>query len=146
MSISQAKRTELHQELREKLTVDTADTLMEHLPPGGWGEVATKSDIESLRVATKTDIELLRVATQRDIAELKAATQQDIAELKAATQADIAELKAETQSEFALVRKDLQLLEARLIEKLNKTIIKQNRWMIGILGSLVVAMIIALVR
>lgn len=102
MSISQAKRTELHQELREKLTVDTADTLMEHLPPGGWGEVATKSDI--------------------------------------------AELKAETQSEFALVRKDLQLLEARLIEKLNKTIIKQNRWMIGILGSLVVAMIIALVR
>lgn len=146
MSISQAKRTELHQELREKLTVDTADTLMEHLPPGGWGEVATKSDIESLRVATKTDIELLRVATQRDIAELKAATQQDIAELKAATQADIAELNAETQSEFALVRKDLQLLEARLIEKLNKTIIKQNRWMIGILGSLVVAMIIALVR
>ena len=146
MSISQAKRTELHQELREKLTVDTADTLMEHLPPGGWGEVATKSDIESLRVATKTDIELLRVATQRDIAELKAAAQQDIAELKAATQADIAELKAETQSEFALVRKDLQLLEARLIEKLNKTIIKQNRWMIGILGSLVVAMIIALVR
>ena len=126
--------------------MDTADTLMEHLPPGGWGEVATKSDIESLRVATKTDIELLRVATQRDIAELKAATQQDIAELKAATQQDIAELKAETQSEFALVRKDLQLLEARLIEKLNKTIIKQNRWMIGILGSLVVAMIIALVR
>ena len=102
MSISQAKRTELHQELREKLTVDTADTLMEHLPPGGWGEVATKSDI--------------------------------------------AKLSAETQAEFALVRKDLQLLEVRLIEKLNKTIIKQNRWMIGILGSLVVAMIIALVR
>ena len=146
MSISQAKRTELHQELREKLTVDTADTLMEHLPPGGWGEVATKSDIESLRVATKSDIESLRVATKTDIELLRVATQRDIAELKAATQADIAELKAETQSEFALVRKDLQLLEARLIEKLNKTIIKQNRWMIGILGSLVVAMIIALVR
>jgi hypothetical protein len=146
MSISQAKRTELHQELREKLTVDTADTLMEHLPPGGWGEVATKSDIESLRVATKSDIESLRVATKTDIELLRVATQRDIAELKAATQADIAKLSAETQAEFALVRKDLQLLEARLIEKLNKTIIKQNRWMIGILGSLVVAMIIALVR
>ena len=101
-TIDNALRTNLHQVLREKLTVDAADTLMDHLPPGGWSDVATKTDI--------------------------------------------AELKAETQSEFALVRKDLQLLEARLIEKLDKTIIKQNRWMIGILGSLVVAMIIALVR
>jgi len=157
MAISQGKRTELHQELREKLTVDTADTLMDYLPPDGWSEVAMKSDLASLEVALKSDITsleaamksdlaLLRAEVKADIAELRTSTQSDIAELRTATQKDIAELKAATTSEFALIRSELQLLEARLVEKLNKTIINQSRWMIGILGSLVVAMIVSLVR
>ena len=146
MAISQGKRTELHQELREKLTVDTADTLMDYLPPDGWSEVAMKSDLASLEVALKSDLALLRAEVKADIAELRTATQSDIAELRTATQKDIAELKTATTSEFALLRSELQLLEARLVEKLNKTIINQSRWMIGILGSLVVAMIVALVR
>jgi len=94
----------------------------------------------------KSDLALLRAEVKADTAELRTSTQSDIAELRTATQKDIAELKAATTSEFALIRSELQLLEARLVEKLNKTIINQSRWMIGILGSLVVAMIVSLVR
>ena len=36
-----------------------ADTLMEHLPPAGWGDVARQSDIESLRVNLKDEINVL---------------------------------------------------------------------------------------
>ena len=31
---------------------------MEHLPPVGWADVATKHDLDQLRVATKHDLEM----------------------------------------------------------------------------------------
>jgi hypothetical protein len=135
MAISQAKRTELHQELREKLTVDTADTLMDHLPPDGWSEVAMKSDLTSLKVALRSDMKALELALRSEIALLRADTAANIAALQAATKADIAALQAE-----------MLLMEARINSKIATLIAKQNKWMTGVLASLVVAMIIALMR
>ncbi len=45
----------MHSVLRKKLGVTTANTLVEHLPPSGWSEVATKTDIRFLeeRLTTK---------------------------------------------------------------------------------------------
>ena len=45
----------MHSVLREKLGVTTANTLVEHLPPSGWSEVPTKTDIRFLeeRLTTK---------------------------------------------------------------------------------------------
>jgi hypothetical protein len=50
---------------------EEAATLMEHLPPLGWGEVATKRDLDQLAVATKRDLDQLAVATKRDFDELR---------------------------------------------------------------------------
>ena len=85
MSTSQAKRTALHHESREKLTVDTADTLMDHLPPGGWSDVATKADVE-----------LSQAATQRDIAQLRS----DFAVSFAGVDTEFAKLRAEIEKGF----------------------------------------------
>ena len=58
---SEAERFTLHQTLRSLMPEAVADTLMAHLPPAGWSDVARRSDIDELRVATKHDIDLLSV-------------------------------------------------------------------------------------
>lgn len=54
----------MHSRLREIMGDEEAASLMEHLPPVGWAEVATKTDLENLRAATKSDIENLAAATK----------------------------------------------------------------------------------
>ncbi|MGA1447812.1 MAG: hypothetical protein ACO33F_03085, partial [Ilumatobacteraceae bacterium] len=39
-------RLRLHHSLREKIGITVADELMEFLPPGGWGDLARRSDLE----------------------------------------------------------------------------------------------------
>ena len=46
MAINQEDRHDMHQRLREVLGEKQAATLMEHLPPVGWADVATKRDLE----------------------------------------------------------------------------------------------------
>ena len=46
MSISEAQRFDMQVGLRSHLGDDVANTLMEHLPPSGWSDVARKQDID----------------------------------------------------------------------------------------------------
>ena len=55
MQIDERTRREMYEQLEAVLGTQTADALMEHLPPVGWAEVATKSDLAAMRV----DIEAL---------------------------------------------------------------------------------------
>lgn len=45
MGIDEASRRRLHDSLAKVHSQDEADTLMEHLPPGGWATMATKDDL-----------------------------------------------------------------------------------------------------
>lgn len=49
MVVTETVRHNMHTGLRERLGETVADTLMEHLPPAGWGEVATKTDLLLVR-------------------------------------------------------------------------------------------------
>lgn len=46
--ISAAQRFELHSALVNTLGDDVANTLMEHLPPSGWSDVARRDDLDHL--------------------------------------------------------------------------------------------------
>ena len=46
MAITEQNRHQLYQRLEEVLGREQAATLMEHLPPVGWADVATKRDLE----------------------------------------------------------------------------------------------------
>ncbi len=50
MSSHETDRLNLHQTLRGLMPEDVADILMAHLPPIGWSNVATKDDINLLRM------------------------------------------------------------------------------------------------
>lgn len=81
MTVTDRQRNELYQAFERTIGEGPADTLMSLLPPVGWADVATKHDLDSLRVATKQDLDNLRVdfehlreqmATKTDLAELRA--------------------------------------------------------------------------
>jgi hypothetical protein len=46
MAVDEHARHELYNQLTDVLGPGHARTLMEHLPPAGWGEVATRRDLE----------------------------------------------------------------------------------------------------
>jgi hypothetical protein len=48
MVLDERSRHELYLRLEETLGPDAATTLMEHLPPIGWADVATKRDLDAL--------------------------------------------------------------------------------------------------
>ncbi|MGI9578686.1 MAG: hypothetical protein ACR2OH_10835 [Microthrixaceae bacterium] len=56
MPITEAERHDMHRTLEEVLGPDQANTLMEHLPPVGWADVATKRDLDQLREALRGEM------------------------------------------------------------------------------------------
>lgn len=48
MAITEQNRHHLHQRLEQVLGPEEASILMEHLPPVGWADVATKTDLDHL--------------------------------------------------------------------------------------------------
>jgi len=50
VAISEESRHHLYQRLEEVLGPKEATVLMEHLPPVGWADVATKRDLDALEV------------------------------------------------------------------------------------------------
>ncbi len=104
MDSDEARRHRLFRKLEQVLGPEEAATVMEHLHPRRWDELATKADIEGLRKATQSDIEGLRKATQSDIEGLRKATQSDIEGLRKATQSDIEGLRHWTAERFAAER------------------------------------------
>ena len=68
MAITEKQRHELFTKAEEVLGEANAETLMSHLPPVGWADVATTRDLDGLRsdfnaqrVSMKQDMELLRL-------------------------------------------------------------------------------------
>ncbi len=57
MAITEKSRHELYRRLEEILGPDQATTLMEHLPPVGWADVATKDDLHQLEARLDTRID-----------------------------------------------------------------------------------------
>jgi len=117
MTITEESRYRLFKRLEQTLGADDANTLMEHLPPVGWSDVATKVDLDHLHAATQADLAEVRGdvaqllgATRADIAELRG----DIALLRTTTQADTAQLRTTMESEFSQVRSDICQLGERM--------------------------------
>ncbi len=77
MSIDERTRHRLFVKLEAILGPDDATTLMEHLPPVGWADVATKSDLAVMRQdidLVRQDIDLVRQdidLVRRDVEQLE---------------------------------------------------------------------------
>lgn len=72
MAITEETRNDLYQGLAEALGKQKATTLMEHLPPGGWGDVATKQDLHLLGTELRAEIGELRSEMEMRFIEVRA--------------------------------------------------------------------------
>jgi hypothetical protein len=64
MAVTEKQRHDLFNKIEQTLGIEHAATMMELLPPSDWEsfrrDVATKADLQELRMATKDDIHDLR--------------------------------------------------------------------------------------
>ncbi len=88
MAVSEQARHELHQKLEQFLGPEAA-TLMEHPPPRGWGDVATRADLDHLAALTKRDIEQVEVRLEQ--MEVRVSSQIEQVEIRLGSQIEIAQ-------------------------------------------------------
>ena len=101
MSITEASRFQLRTAIGQILSKEAADTLMELLPPVGWADVATKTDLQHLRDELKAEIHSLRVATKTDLQHLREELKADMLNLRNEFKADIQALQLSFETTLA---------------------------------------------
>ena len=99
MSITEASRFHLRTAIGLILSEEAADTLMELLPPVGWADVATKTDlhylngdIQNLRNELKSDIDSLRNELKSDIQSLRNELKGDMLNLQLTIEVNVRKL------------------------------------------------------
>lgn len=60
MSISEAERHEIYELIKSATSDRVANNIMSLLPPVGWADVATKTDLESLRTEMRSEFGSVR--------------------------------------------------------------------------------------
>ncbi len=129
MSISEAERHEIYELIRAATSDRVANNVMSLLPPVGWADVATKTDLESLR--TEMHAEFGSVGSEFG-----------------SVRSEFGSVRSEFDSvrtEFSVVRADMRALEANLRTEMHQSIRSQTwaliAWTTGLAG-----LIVALVR
>ena len=61
MAVDDRTRLNLHRKLETVLGPEEADTLMAHLPPTTWQDIATKDDLRVLGAEIRTEIADVRI-------------------------------------------------------------------------------------
>lgn len=71
MAVSEESRHRLYGRLEELLGREEAATLMEHLPPVGWADVATKRDLDHLAEAIRAELAVMEARFETGLASLE---------------------------------------------------------------------------
>ena len=134
MSITEASRFQLRTAIGQILSEEAADTLMELLPPVGWADVATKTDLQHLREELKAEILSLGVATKTDLQHLRDELKAEIHSLRVATKTDLQHLRDELKADMLNLRNefkaDIQALQLSFETTLEKRLHEQTKWFI----------------
>lgn len=109
MAVSEQARRRLHEALEAQLGEEDAATLMGSLPPAGWGDVATKHDLEHLHVLVKKDVEHVYDKTQRDLTALRHELRGELQGGLASVRGEMREMSAALRGEMQAMRGDFQV-------------------------------------
>ncbi len=119
MSTNDKARRELHRRLESVLGAEEASTLMSHLPPVTWDQLATKDDLRALEANLRAEISVSASGLR----------------------AEMAELRTEVRTEISGVRAEVHTGMAGLRTEISDAIARQTRWMLGFALALTSVMI-----
>ena len=89
--------------LDELMGPDVASTLVRHLPPGGWADVATRHDLTQLEDRLTHRVETMVL---REVGSLRTEVHREIGNLHS----EIGNLRSELHAEIGSVRSDMQAM------------------------------------
>jgi len=108
MTTTEAERLRLLQRLEEVLGPDEATTLMDHLPPLGWSDVATKHDLAANRVLTKSDLDLGLAEFRIEMGEFRTEIREEFAEFRTEMRGEFRSFQIEMRGEMADFREEMR--------------------------------------
>ncbi len=126
MSVDDRTRNDLYRKLESVLGAEEANTLMAHLPPTTWRELATRPDVDHLGIALRAEIQALGT-------ELRAEIQTLGTELRAEIQAldtNIDNLGTELRAEIQTLDTKIDNLGTELRAEMVTAVNRQIKWLI----------------
>ena len=124
MTTTDNDRRILHSAFEKACGPRPAEILMEHLPPAGWRDLATKSDVESASLLLRTDMEV-------EFANVRTEMRTEFAKIRTEMRTEFANVRTEMRTEFANIRTEMADLRTELVSGMEKGFRSQTWKMIG---------------
>ncbi|MEZ5281748.1 MAG: hypothetical protein R2770_14905 [Acidimicrobiales bacterium] len=130
--ISDANRRQLYESLVKSIGPESSEVLMELLPPAGWSDLVTRTDLNSVRTELKTDIEITKTELRIEIQDLRTELKGDIQHLRTELRGDIQDLRTELKS-------DIRGIQGQIDGQLPKVIMANIASMLAVAGTVITA-------
>ena len=126
MSTNDKARLELHRRLESVVGAEEAMTLMSHLPPVTWDQVATKDDLHALEANLRAEISVSASGLRTEMANLRTEVRTELAQVRT----EMVDLGTKVDTGLAGLRTEIA-----------GAILRQTRWMLGFALALTSVMI-----
>lgn len=122
MAITEAARFKLYEALEEVLGMEDATTLMGHLPPVGWADVATRADLDRLHDRIRLEIGEFRTEFRTEMRTEIAALRVEMADLRTQLHRDLNAYREQDQAERRALQRQMLVMMAGILLTLVITI------------------------